>query len=200
VAAEEVIYEVVDASISTTFSSFSSQGHEAFNDFEAIRISSGADLMVFMHVTDQAGDAIFCSVGAELGASLQGNFKKEDFRGQLVSTVDVSNDCLGVSDLAGVFAFNMGIVPSRREDPEGGTFSFSAGYAVDDVFATRVANSSNLSASDFGDAIRLNRYSDPTQLCLGLPCGVDRQDTANGADAVFSLNATRFLIADLTLK
>lgn len=198
IATEEVDYSENDSSLNSTFNNFSSQGHEAFNNLESIRVSSGADLLVFMHALNRPQGEIECGKGSTNGIALQGDFDRDNFGGQLLSVVDVSWRCLGLSDLAGLLASNMGIVPSRKENPEGGTFSFSAGYAIENLFATRTANTSILNTPPFGNALKLPRFSDPRRLCLGHPCGIDRSDVINGADAVFSLNATRYLISDLT--
>lgn len=198
VAMEEVDYSENDTSLNTTFTNFSSQDHEAFTELESIRTSSGADLLLFMHALNRPQGEISCGKSSTNGSGLQGDLDRDTFEGQLLTVMDVSWRCLGQSDLAEFFASNMGIVPSRRENPEGGTFSFSAGYAIDNLFSTRVANTSNLNAPPFGNTLKLHRYSDPRRLCLGHPCGIDRTDVINGADAVFSLNATRYLVSNLT--
>ncbi|MBL4574256.1 MAG: hypothetical protein JKY86_14475 [Gammaproteobacteria bacterium] len=49
-----------------------------------------------------------------------------------------------------------------------------------------------------GSAFTINRFSNPNSLCLGVDCGVDKDDIANGADAVYSLNRTRHLVSAIT--
>ena len=198
VAMDEVEYSDSDASLNETFNKFSAQSHEAFFELESIRTSSGTDLLLFVHALDHQAGEFVCGVGASNGESLQGDLDRDTFEGRLLSVVDIGRQCLSQSDLAREFAFNMGIVPSRKENPNGGTFSYSAGHGVENSFTTRVANTSKVSAQFFGTAVKLNKYSDPRTLCLGHPCGVDRSDVENGADVVFSLNATRYLVSDLT--
>jgi len=198
VAMVEVEYRDSDASLNETFNKFSAQSHEAFSELESIRINSGADLLLFVHALDHQEGEFVCGVAASNGEFLQGNLDRDTFEGRLLSVVDIGRQCLSQSDLAREFAFNMGIVPSRKENPNGGTFSYSAGHAVENKFTTRVANTSNPNAQFFGSAVKLNKYADPRTLCLGHPCGIDRSDVKNGADVVFSLNATRYLVSDLT--
>jgi hypothetical protein len=198
VAMEEVTYAENESALEQTLSNFTTQTHAAFTDLATLRTDSGADLLLFAHALDRVEGEISCGVGSLIGESLQGDFDRDTFEGTLLSVIDVGRACLGQMDLAEALSPNMGITPSRQENPEGGTFSFSTGYAVEDVFSTRVANISNLSAPVFGDAVRINRFSTPSALCLGHPCGIDRNNVASGADAVFSLNATRFVVSDLT--
>ncbi|CAM5224739.1 hypothetical protein [Alishewanella longhuensis] len=47
---------------------------------------------------------------------------------------------------------------------------------------------------------RVFKFSSPDLVCNGLPCGVDRNDPVNGADAVFALNQKRFEIASIAEK
>lgn len=55
-----------------------------------------------------------------------------------------------------------------------------------------------LGGNQFGQAEPLNRFSNPLELCNSVPCGVDRSDLVNGADAAYSLNQTRHLVSVIT--
>ncbi|MDA1372314.1 MAG: hypothetical protein O2971_16325 [Proteobacteria bacterium] len=55
-----------------------------------------------------------------------------------------------------------------------------------------------LGTYDWGVAEDVNRFSNPEAFCKSLSCGVDRNDIAAGADAVFSMNKTRHLVSALT--
>jgi hypothetical protein len=101
--------------------------------------------------------------------------------------------------MAPAFASNMGIAWERQRSPSGGTFSYSAGFGVSDEFRTLdTAISSANDTHAFGSTLTINRFSNPDSLCLGFACGVDRNDIANGADAVYSLNKTRHLVSAIT--
>lgn len=113
-------------------------------------------------------------------------------QGDLLSAVNVGPDCLFSFNMAPAFASNMGIALERQRSPSGGTFSYSAGFGVSDEFRTLdTAISSANDTHAFGSTLTINRFSNPDSLCLGFACGVDRNDIANGADAVYSLNKTR---------
>jgi hypothetical protein len=92
----------------------------------------------------------------------------------------------------------MGIVRTRQSNPEGGTFSFSSGYVQGNYFETVLPASLVPETVVEERAPGINILSSPERLCLGRPCGIDRNDLVNGADAVFSLNATAHIIAALS--
>ena len=82
---------------------------------------------------------------------------------------------------------------SRRQDNSNGSFAWATGHGEDDNFATMMAY------FDVFNATRINRFSDPSRsdcgyITLKRPCGVDRSDPLNGADAVGAIKATRFQI------
>lgn len=116
-------------------------------------------------------------------------------QGELISILNVGPDCSGVMDITPLLAANMGIATTRQEFPDGGTFSYSAGYAVTDQFRTVATQQSS---NNFWQAESLNRFSSPQQLCKSVPCGIDRNNVANGADAAHSLNKTRHLVSAIT--
>ena len=85
---------------------------------------------------------------------------------------------------------NMGLLHSRKQGDTGATYPFALGHGVDNSFTTVMAY-----PSAFGGASRVFKFSSPDLDCNGLPCGVDRNDSVNGADAVYALNQKRFEIA-----
>ena len=78
------------------------------------------------------------------------------------------------------------------EQNQVGTFRWSRGHGVANQFVTIMAYK-----QFFGDATRLDKFSNLEGQCQNLPCGVDR-DRLDGADAVTSLNVTRFQVASFT--
>ena len=86
---------------------------------------------------------------------------------------------------------NFGLNHSRRESTAGGTFEWSLGHGVDGSFATVMAD-----PSLYPGSTELPLFSNPlSNDCNGLPCGIFRNDVEMGADAVYSLNHTRFQVA-----
>ncbi len=162
----------------------------AFEDLPDRIENSGADMIVLLHAIPSSTDT-FCGFSTNVALGRQGDFVPELHRGQLLSVIDVGPDCIDLPDLAASLATNMGVVPSRDSNPDGGTFSYSAGYGITDSFrtiATRVGG------QDFGSAPDVNRFSNPDVLCANLSCGVDENDVARGANALLSLNQTRHLV------
>ena len=84
---------------------------------------------------------------------------------------------------------NLGLAHSRRENPRGGSLPYGVGHGVDGRFATIMAPPGDYNAP------RVPRLSSPLLDCDGAPCGVDRGDTANGADAVHALHQTMDQVA-----
>ena len=83
----------------------------------------------------------------------------------------------------------MGLSHSRRQNSTGGTFPWALGHGVDGRFVTMMAYGSAYGAP------RVSLFSSPNLTCNGLPCGVDRGDPVNGADAVHTLRHARTQVA-----
>jgi len=189
-----VPYTVTDVPLQTTMTAIQSHSDSAFDDISQLVKSSGGDIIVFLHALDPGVDT-YCGYAAANGIGRRGDFRSDYHQGKLISVINVGPDCLGVNDLSPLFASNMGISPTRAEAPDGGTFSYSSGFAVTDAFATLTAQLGTLS---FGQVELLNRFSNPLALCQSIACGVDRNNLAQGADAVYSLNKTRHLVSAIT--
>lgn len=162
----------------------------AFADLQDRVRERGADMVVLLHALNPGTDE-FCGFSSNAAIGRQGDFTAELHRGQLLTVLDVGPNCTDIPDLATSLATNMGVVPSRSAFPDGGTFSYSAGYGITDSFrtiATRVGG------QDFGTAADVNRFSNPAFLCMSLSCGVDESDIALGANAALSLNETRHVV------
>ncbi len=194
VGLEEIPYTANDSSIQTTFDALFAQTDPAFDEFDNLVLSSGGDIVVMLHALDTTTDTI-CGVTSLNGVGRQGDFQTLYHQGKLLSAMNLGPNCLASFNLAPIFASNMGIARERQRSPDGGTFSYSAGYGITDGFRTL---GTAIGTSSLGSAFVINRFSNPNSLCLGYDCGVDRNDIANGADAVYSLNKTRHLVSAIT--
>ncbi|MCG8416162.1 MAG: hypothetical protein MI746_18240 [Pseudomonadales bacterium] len=190
IGVQDVDYSEEDE-LSETLTEMQEANSAAFEDLPQSVVDTGADLVVLLHAIEPAVDD-FCGVSSSVALGRQGDFQADYHRGRLLTVLDVGPSCLGIDDLATSFSLNMGVVSTREVEPDGGTFSFSSGYGIRDTFrtiATRVG------AIDLGTAADVNRFSNPENLCIGLPCGVDSDDIAMGADAVQSLTLTRHVVS-----
>lgn len=80
---------------------------------------------------------------------------------------------------------NMGLAHSRRQNSYGGySFDYALGYGVDNEFTTVMAYPSEFNVNG---SQTVYRYSSPELDCFGAPCGIDRNDPVNGADARYAL-------------
>lgn len=194
VGLEEIPYTANDAAILNTFDALFANTDPAFDELDNLVITSGGDIVVMMHAVDTNIDPT-CGWTTLNGTGRQGDFQTPYHQGNLLSAINVGPDCLFSFNMAPVFASNMGIARERQRSPNGGTFSYSAGYGISNGFRTLGAA---IGTSSFGSVFTIDRFSNPESLCLGIACGVDRNDIANGADAVYSLNKTRHLVSAIT--
>ena len=90
--------------------------------------------------------------------------------------------------LAHELGHNHGLAHSRREPGAQGTYSWSFGHGVDGSFATIMAT-----PDDYPGSVELPLFSNPLlNDCNGLACGVDRVDSEQSADAVFTINQMQY--------
>ena len=160
----------------------------AVQDMEAER--HGADLLVlFRQPTPDQGACGYANLG---GYRSRGLF---EFSLERRSLAVVLGSC-GAGTLAHELGHVMGLGHSVWQigNAPVGTWRWSRGHAVDHDFGMIMTY-----GPQHGAGTQLEVFSDPQSLCTGArgqagPCGVDGEQV-NGADAVTSLDATRFQIA-----
>ena len=194
-----VLYRQVNHVVSSLNSSFNAVGASAgeFSFVNDTREAVGADIVVL--IDGLFGSDSVCGLGTTPGVGFQGEFfhpniSNADLYVTLYTDGFPSGGGSGCSDdtLAHEFGHNHGLDHSHRELGAEGTFTWAVGHGVDGSFATIMANTSLYPGSD-----DVPFFSNPASNdCNGLPCGVDRSDVEQGADAVFTINHTRFQIAN----
>ncbi len=167
-----------------------------FSELPELREKVGADITVFIDGLFPGSGA--CGLGTLPGAGFEGEiFHPLLAGGELISSLYnagfPAEGGAGCDDLtlAHELGHNHGLAHSRREPGAFGTYSWSFGHGVDGSFATIMAT-----PDDYPGSVELPLFSNPLlNDCNGLTCGVDRADTEQSADAVFTINQTRVPIS-----
>lgn len=195
-----VYYGFVDYNVANNFSAsidaLSDATDPAFLSVADIRSQIGADIVVLIDGKFTTGN--LCGLASTGGIGYRGEiFHPSLSDSELYATLNLpgfpSGGGSGCDDLtlAHELGHNFGLNHSRREAGATGTFAWSLGHGVDGSFATIMA-----SESDYPGSTQLPLFSNPSNSsCNGIPCGVIRSDSELGADAVHTINHTRFQIA-----
>ncbi|MDT0605204.1 Calx-beta domain-containing protein [Thalassotalea castellviae] len=157
------------------------QSHEAFTNIENIRYEAGADMVALLR-PNMPEDTV-CGIA-------WGNREVNNSIGFMYSHTSI--DCADYVN-AHEMGHNMGLAHSLAQGDTGYSFPFARGYRVEDVlngFSTVMAYST-------ATAGKVYKFSNPNILCTEIACGIDRNDTVNGADASYALNQLRFQLANI---
>lgn len=158
----------------------------AFSGVAAARDQAKADMVVFYRPYKPIhGSCGVAWVGGNNG-SLTG------YKGYMFAHIAV-NSC-GDFVTAHEMGHNMGLKHSRKQDGVGGVFHYALGYGVMNLFTDVMAYQTEFNV-DYWTG-KVYKFSNPDILCKNQPCGVDRNNTASGADARYALNITAPQIAN----
>lgn len=162
----------------------------AFNGVATARVQSKADMVIFYRPFKAVqGNCGLAWVG---GLDTEGDFSDPQLKDYMYA--HIAFDGCGDFMTAHELGHNMGLRHSRKQDGKGGTFHYALGHGEDNQFTTIMAYQSAFNV-DYWDG-KVYKFSSPELDCKGSPCGVDRNDTVSGADAVYALNITAPQIAD----
>ncbi|MES1196215.1 MAG: zinc-dependent metalloprotease, partial [Steroidobacter sp.] len=156
----------------------------AFVNVDAWRKKYGADLVVLYRPYKASQNS--CGIAWVGGNGTNGDFSNSQMKNSGYAHVAV--DTCGDYVTAHEFGHTMGLMHSRLQDGRGGTYPYALGYGVKGKFTTIMAYQSSFGVDYV--AGKVWKFSSPLLSCNGMPCGIDKSDPNNGADAVSTLNVT----------